>query len=86
MITNGGIDSILKAGKGPKVWLQFTTAAELRTKSQMVDYADKLQDQGCTAISVTVDIYQVSHRERSVHSERRRLTMNRDFSVRRPLR
>ena len=68
MITNGGIDSVLAAGKGPKVWLQFTTAAELRTKSQMVDYADKLQDQGCTAISVTVDIYQVSHRERSIHN------------------
>ena len=68
MITNGGIDGVLKAGKGPKVWLQFTTAAELRTKSQMVDFADKLQDQGCTAISVTVDIYQVSHRERSIHN------------------
>jgi len=68
MITNGGIDAVLKAGKGPKTWLQFTTAADLRTKSQMVDYADKLQDQGCTAISVTVDIYQVSHRERSVHN------------------
>ena len=35
MITNGGIDSVLAAGKGPKVWLQYTTAAELRTKSQM---------------------------------------------------
>jgi 4-hydroxymandelate oxidase len=68
MITNGGIDSMLKAGKGPTVWLQYTTGAELRTKSQMVDYADKLQDQGCTAISVTVDIYQVSHRERSIHN------------------
>lgn len=68
MITNGGIDGIIKAGKGPKVWLQYTTAAELRTKSQMVDFADKLQDQGCTAISVTVDIYQVSHRERSIHN------------------
>lgn len=68
MITNGGIDSILSAGKGPKIWLQFTTAAELRTKNQMVDFADKLQDRGCTAISVTVDIYHVSHRERSIHN------------------
>ena len=68
MLTNGGIDKVLASGKGPKVWWQFTTAAELRTKSQMVDFADKLQDQGCSAISVTVDIYHVSHRERSIHN------------------
>ena len=34
----------------------------------MVDYAEKLEDQGCTGISVTVDIYHVSHRERSIHN------------------
>src|SRR2546422_7853471 len=68
MITGGGIDNILAAGKGPKVWWQFTTAAEFRTKNQMVDYAEKLEDQGCTGISVTVDIYHVSHRERSIHN------------------
>ncbi len=68
MITGGGINNILSAGKGPKVWWQFTTAAEFRTKNQMVDYAEKLEDQGCTGISVTVDIYQVSHRERSIHN------------------
>jgi 4-hydroxymandelate oxidase len=68
MITNGGIDKVLASGKGPKVWWQFTTAAELRTKNQMVDFGDKLQDQGCSAISVTVDIYHVSHRERSIHN------------------
>jgi 4-hydroxymandelate oxidase len=69
MITSGGIDSVLDAGKGPKVWWQFTTAAELRTKNQMVDFAEKLQDLGCTGISVTVDIYHVSHRERSIHNK-----------------
>ncbi|HLJ15806.1 MAG TPA: alpha-hydroxy acid oxidase [Bryobacteraceae bacterium] len=68
MITNGGINTMLAAGKGPKVWWQFTTAAELRTKNQMVNFAEKLQDQGCTGISVTVDIYEVSHRERSIHN------------------
>lgn len=68
MITNGGIDSLLASGKGPKVWFRFTTAAELRTKSQMVDFGEKLQDQGCSGISVTVDIYHVSHRERSIHN------------------
>ena len=34
----------------------------------MVNFAEKLADQGCSAISVTVDIYQVSHRERSIHN------------------
>lgn len=68
MITGGGIDNILSADKGPKVWWQFTTAAEFRSKSQMADYTEKLEDRGCSAISVTVDIYHVSHRERSMHN------------------
>jgi len=68
MITNGGIEQVVASGKGPKVWWQYTTAAELRTKNQMVTFAEKLQDQGCSAISVTVDIYHVSHRERSIHN------------------
>ncbi len=68
MITSGGINDVLSSGKGPKVWWQFTTAAQFRTKNQMVDFGEKLQDQGCTGISVTVDIYHVSHRERSIHN------------------
>src|SRR5580658_571648 len=48
MITNGGIGSVLASGKGPKIWWQYTTAAELRTKDQMVSFAEKLQDQGCS--------------------------------------
>jgi 4-hydroxymandelate oxidase len=68
MITNGGISDLLASGKGPKMWLQFTTAAEFRNKSQMAEFADRLEDEGCSAISVTVDIYVVSHRERSMHN------------------
>jgi isopentenyl diphosphate isomerase/L-lactate dehydrogenase-like FMN-dependent dehydrogenase len=34
----------------------------------MEDWADKLEDKGCSGISVTVDIYHVSHRERSVRN------------------
>ena len=68
MITSGGISDIVSAGKGPKVWWQYTTAAEFRTKNQMAAFAEKLEDQGCSAISVTVDIYVVSHRERSMHN------------------
>jgi isopentenyl diphosphate isomerase/L-lactate dehydrogenase-like FMN-dependent dehydrogenase len=68
MFTRGGIDKIAASGKGPKVWWQFTSAAELRTKNQMTAFGEKLQDQGCSGISVTVDIYHVSHRERSIHN------------------
>lgn len=68
MITRGGINEPLQAGQGPKNWWQFTTAAEFRTKTQMTDFGKKLQDQGCSGISVTVDIYHVSHRERSIHN------------------
>ena len=37
-------------------------------KSQMAEFANRLEDEGCSAISVTVDIYLVSHRERSMHN------------------
>jgi len=68
MITNGGISDVLASGKGPKVWWQYTTATEFRNKNQMAEFANRLEDQGCSAISVTVDIYVVSHRERSMHN------------------
>jgi isopentenyl diphosphate isomerase/L-lactate dehydrogenase-like FMN-dependent dehydrogenase len=68
MIVSGGISDVLSSGKGPQVWWQYTTAAEFRSKSQMATFAEKLEDQGCSAISVTVDIYVVSHRERSMHN------------------
>ena len=68
LIATGGIDKVIDSSKGPKIWWQFTTAAEFRTKNQMVDYAEKLEDRGCSGISVTVDIYHVSHRERSIHN------------------
>jgi isopentenyl diphosphate isomerase/L-lactate dehydrogenase-like FMN-dependent dehydrogenase len=68
MIMTAGSTDIVTSGKAPKVWWQFTTAAEFRTKSQMAEFAEKLEDQGCSGISVTVDIYVVSHRERSMHN------------------
>ena len=55
--------------KAPANWWQFTTAAEFRSKNQMEDWAEKLEDTGCSGISVTVDIYHVSHRERSVRNK-----------------
>jgi isopentenyl diphosphate isomerase/L-lactate dehydrogenase-like FMN-dependent dehydrogenase len=71
MIVSSG--AATDTGKGPANWWQFTTAAELRTKNQMVSFAERLEDRGCSGISVTVDIYHVSHRERSV---RNRLVRN----------
>lgn len=67
-ITSGGITDVLASDKGPKVWWQFTTAAEFRSRNQMLEFTEKLKDQGCSGISVTVDIYHVSHRERSMHN------------------
>jgi isopentenyl diphosphate isomerase/L-lactate dehydrogenase-like FMN-dependent dehydrogenase len=67
MIMSGG-GGVIETGKGPANWWQFTTAAEFRTKNQMVTFAERLQDRGCSGISVTVDIYHVSHRERSVRN------------------
>ena len=68
LITGGGIHDALASGKGPRVWWQYTTAAEFRTKEQMAEYSARLEGEGCSAISVTVDIYVVSHRERSMHN------------------
>lgn len=68
MISRGGIQDLVKAGQGPKNWWQFTTAAEFRTKDQMTNFGERLEDQGCAGIIVTVDIYHVSHRERSIHN------------------
>lgn len=68
MIMSGAIGDVLSSGKGPKVWWQYTTAAEFRNKTKMAEFASRLEDQGCSAISVTVDIYVVSHRERSMHN------------------
>jgi isopentenyl diphosphate isomerase/L-lactate dehydrogenase-like FMN-dependent dehydrogenase len=69
MITSGGIESVTDSGKGPKNWWQFTTAAELRTKNQMVNFVERLEDKDCSGISVTVDIYHISRRERSIRNK-----------------
>src|SRR5882762_5893824 len=42
MITTGGsVTDVLASGRGPKVWWQYTTAAEFRNKSQMTSFAEK---------------------------------------------
>src|SRR5438552_3821901 len=54
--------------RGPKVRGQYPTATEVRNKSQLTECAKRHEDQGCSAISVTVDIYLGSHPERSMHN------------------
>jgi len=68
MVTNGGIDKFLASGKGPKTWWQYTLGGQLRTKSMMVDFVEKLEDMGCGGICFTVDNMHVSHRERSMRN------------------
>ncbi len=69
MITNGGIDSFLNSGSGPKNWWQVTTGGQFRTENMMLNFVEKLEDQGCKGICFTVDIMHVSHRERSIHNK-----------------
>lgn len=66
MIVHSGVEGVMAAGQGPKNWWQFTTAAELRDKDKAAAFSHRLADRGCSGISVTVDIYYASHRERSV--------------------
>src|SRR5438105_4493334 len=54
MITSGGIGDLIGSGKGPKVWWQYTTAAEVRNKQKMAEFASNLEDHGCSAIAVSV--------------------------------
>lgn len=67
-ITNGGIDDYLATGEGPKHWWQYTTGGQFRTRNTMLDFVEKLEDNGCTGICFTVDSPLVSHRERSIHN------------------
>jgi len=67
MITNGGIEDVLRSGQGPKNWWQVTTGGDFRTESTMLNFVERLEDQSCLGICFTVDIQHVSHRERSIH-------------------
>lgn len=67
-VTNGGIDDYLASGGGPGHWWQYTTGGQFRTRSAMLDFVEKLEDNGCAGICFTVDNMLVSHRERSIHN------------------
>ncbi len=69
MITNGGIEDVIRSGVGPKNWWQVTTGGEFRTENMMLNFVERLEDQGCHGICFTVDIMHVSHRERSIHNK-----------------
>ena len=69
MITSGGIEDVIRSGQGPKNWWQVTTGGQFRTKNMMLNFVERLEDEGCHGICFTVDIMHVSHRERSIHNK-----------------
>jgi 4-hydroxymandelate oxidase len=70
-ITNGGIDKVVAAGKGP-VWWQIETGGSLASRQAMRALAMRLESEGCAGICLSTDIAYVSHRDRNIrnHFER----------------
>ncbi|PYV09275.1 MAG: hypothetical protein DMG07_23630 [Acidobacteria bacterium] len=68
MVTNGGIDAFLASGKGPKLWFQYTTGGQFRTRNAVINFVEKLEDMGAGGICFTVDNMYISHRERSIRN------------------
>lgn len=68
MITNGGIDSFLGTGKGPRNWFQVTGGRAFLSQNTTLNFVEKLEDMGAAGICFTVDSMHVSHRERSIRN------------------
>jgi len=70
-ITNGGIEKLVAAGKGP-VWWQIETGGSLASRQAMRVLATRLEGEGCAGICLSTDIAYVSHRDRNIrnHFER----------------
>lgn len=70
-ITNGGIEKIAAAGKGP-VWWQIETGGSLKDRASMRALAGRLEGAGCSGICLSTDIAYISHRDRNIrnHLER----------------
>jgi isopentenyl diphosphate isomerase/L-lactate dehydrogenase-like FMN-dependent dehydrogenase len=70
-ITNGGIEKLVAAGKGP-VWWQIETGGSLASRQAMCALATRLEGEGCAGICLSTDIAYVSHRDRNIrnHFER----------------
>lgn len=70
-ITNGGIQKLVAAGKGP-AWWQIETGGSLKNPQSMRDLARRLEGDGCSGICLSTDIAYASHRDRNIrnHFER----------------
>ena len=70
-ITNGGIEKLVAAGKGP-AWWQIETGGSLASQQAMRALAMRLESEGCAGICLSTDIAYVSHRDRNIrnHFER----------------
>ncbi len=67
-ITNGGIQDLARAGKGP-VWWQLETGGSLRNSRSMRALVEQVEGDGGTGICFTTDIMYASHRERNIHNK-----------------
>jgi isopentenyl diphosphate isomerase/L-lactate dehydrogenase-like FMN-dependent dehydrogenase len=67
-ITNGGIQSLTRTGKGP-AWWQVTTGAQFRTPQTMRQFVRQMEDGGCSGVCFTIDIMHVSHRDRNIRNK-----------------
>ncbi|MCP5112669.1 MAG: alpha-hydroxy-acid oxidizing protein, partial [bacterium] len=74
-ITNGGIEELTDAGKGP-LWWQITSGGQFRTTRTMRRWVSRLEDRGCSGICFVTDIMHVSHRERNVRNKFHRYWCN----------
>jgi isopentenyl diphosphate isomerase/L-lactate dehydrogenase-like FMN-dependent dehydrogenase len=67
-ITNGGIQKVVEAGKGP-VHFQFTTGGDLRNTQSMKEFVKRAESGGASGICFSTDIMFVSHRDRNIHNK-----------------
>jgi isopentenyl diphosphate isomerase/L-lactate dehydrogenase-like FMN-dependent dehydrogenase len=66
-ITNGGIQKVVSAGKGP-AWWQIETGRSLQNAQSMRTLARRLEGEGCGGICLSTDIAYVSHRDRNIRN------------------
>jgi 4-hydroxymandelate oxidase len=66
-ITNGGIQKLAAAGKGP-AWWQIETGGSLKNLQSMRDLARRLEGDGCSGICLSTDIAYASHRDRNIRN------------------
>ncbi|MCX6593446.1 MAG: alpha-hydroxy acid oxidase [Acidobacteria bacterium] len=65
-ITNGGVHKMPVAER-PQ-WWQLNTGGAIESTQMIKDFIKPLEDEGCGAICLTIDIMYVSHRDRNIRN------------------